>query len=156
MIISLHHRLDGGQFGDVFRSSHADRVIKVYRRVPNEQSDLYGRGLFRREEIAYENIMRFEDLRSHVPTYFGRPHIDDIVDDYGTSVAAKYHLECCLELAYISGECRKFCELPKNGEANALQLLGRFKGRVAYDFDCSFFHWTDPNRIVVIDFSPTA
>jgi hypothetical protein len=98
--------------------------------------------------------MRFEDLRTHVPHYFGRPTVSDVLDSDEASIASAYHLDCCLELEYIPGECLKFYELPD--EAVAVQLLRRFDGKVAYHFDGSFFNWNDPARIKVIDFAPTA
>jgi hypothetical protein len=156
MILHISERIARGEFGDVFRPSNGERVVKVYRRVANVQEDKEGRGLFRREEIAYTNVMRFEDLRPHVPAYYRRPVIEEILNERGNSVAANYHLDCSLELDFVPGECLKFHELPDEYEAIAVQLLSRFDGRVAYDYDCSFFNWTDAERIIVIDFAPTS
>lgn len=153
MVLRLSHRFDSGQFADVFRTEGRGRVIKLYRRVPTPQEDREGRGAFRREQIAYTNVMRFVDLRPHVPEFFGTPQISDVLEEDGRSVANRYHLDSALELAFIEGECRKFYELP--GERIAVELLQRFDGRVAYDYDCSFFNWSDPKRIIVIDFAPT-
>ena len=68
-------------------------------------------------------------------------------------MAGAYHLDCCIELEFVPGECLKFYELPD--ESVAVQLLRQFDDRVAYDFDGSFFNWSDPERIIVIDFAPT-
>jgi hypothetical protein len=156
MILQVGERIAGGQFADVFHPSNREHIVKVYRRVANTQEDKEGRAAFRREEIAYANVTRFADLRVHVPGYHGCPAIDDILDEDGTSVASNYHLDCSLELDFVPGDCLKFYELPDEYEPIAVQLLSRFDGRVAYDYDCSFFNWMDAERIIVIDFAPTS
>lgn len=154
MILRVRDRFEAGQFADVFRRDSSARVVKLYRCVSNPEEDREGRRAFKREQIAYTNVTRFGDLRPHVPGFFGTPSVSDVIDENGQSVGSKYHLDCALELAFVEGECRKFYELPD--ERVAVELLERFKGRVAYDYDCSFFNWTDPKRIIVIDFAPTS
>jgi hypothetical protein len=153
VILQSKDQIDKGQFADVFRPNQGDRVVKLFRRSKRPEGDRDAIHSFRREKIAYENVMRYAELRKHVPEYFGIPEIADVLDASGSSVASGYLLDCCLELAFIPGPCLKFYELPD--EAIAVQLLESFDGKLAYDYDGSFFNWDDQERIIAIDFAPT-
>ena len=154
MVLRSSDCTGNGEFAHVFRTDRGGRVVKLYSRVSNPAEDLMGRNAFARERSAYQSVMGFADLKAHVPEFFGTPRVDDVIEEDGRSIAHRYHLDCALELAFVEGECLKFYELPDDTVAR--ELLGRFDGRVAYDYDCSFFNWSDPNHIIVIDFAPTS
>ncbi len=154
MKLAIAQRISNSVIADVFRSLDGERVYKLYRRITDPRCAQDPPRLFQNELIGYEAAMRSEGVRDHVPRFHGRTEITEIINSSGQSVMGEYHGECCLELEFIAGECRKIGEIPEECEQIAVALMESIGQLMRCSFDGSFFNWCDKCRIVVIDFAP--
>lgn len=153
MRLTTSQRISDGDSSDVFRSVDGKRVYKLYRRAAHPKYVNDPPRLFQNEVIAYEAAMRTEFIRAHVPQFYGKTEVADVVDDSGQSLIEAYHGDCCLELAFIPGECRKIGEIPEECEHVPVALMRSIGEVMRCTFDGSFFNWCDQDRVIAIDFA---
>ena len=154
MVLKVSQRISDGASADVFLSDDGERVYKLYRRITEVSYVDEPPRLFQNEVIGYGVAMRTDSLRSHVPGFCGTPRITEVLSDSGVSAMADYHGECCLELDFIPGECRKIGAIPSECDHIVVALMDAMSRVMRCSFDASFFNWCDEQRIVTIDFAP--
>jgi hypothetical protein len=61
------------------------------------------RKTFNSECAAYEIIQRNPALTRHVPKFFTRSTVTDVIDEQGQSVRDQYLIDCCYAMEFIGG-----------------------------------------------------
>ena len=137
-----------------FAPRTAERVIKILRRHPRDPTGMAMRYLLDSEKRAYSIVAQHPTLRTHVAECYGVSVVEDVVDLEGGIVAERYHLDCCLELAYLSGTPLKLDELPPNQRPAVERLFDMFyEAGIMGIGDASVILPEGPGLLKIIDIS---
>jgi hypothetical protein len=115
MILSVASRIPvTGAYSELFWGTGKKTVLKQFISGRHESNtsqglttpsdDIRRFRTFVWECDAYEVAIRDPRLQLHVPRFYGRQKINDVVDENGTSIARFYLLDCCYELEYVEGK----------------------------------------------------
>src|SRR5215831_5843327 len=59
--------------------------------------------LFQMQCEAYERASKDPWLCNHIPTFYGREPVEDVLDESGMSIGSRYALSCCYKLELLDG-----------------------------------------------------
>ena len=165
MILRLAQRIDTGAYSEVFRSADGERLFKLFingkhpsnvsQGLTHPDHDGQRRRTFAAECEAYEIAMSHPRIRRHVPQFYGRVEVNDVVDQRGNSVANDYLLDCCYSLEYVSGNERKL-GVYVGGEhpQHLAELLKDMDAAgIGYLLDASVLMPEDSESFQIIDFA---
>jgi hypothetical protein len=150
----------GGVFADLFLSDDRKLIYKVFV-GPKHPSKGYPiddeqrrRQTFEAECHAYSIAMQYPDLSQHVPRFFERVNIEDILSSQNTSARGEYLIDCSYRMEFIDGgepekigACRSAYPYIEQAE-RAFKQAG-----VRYMQDCSVFFPNDERNFKFIDFA---
>lgn len=152
MILSYLDRIAEGGFADVFGEPNGSLVFKLFRRRVSDPRGDGVRELCRTETQAFELATVRPELRSHIPVYHGVVALADVVDERETSVAGRYHLDCCYSLEWLAGLGKKFGWIPEEHQAAVERLAERFEAAgIGHVRDGDVFGWSEPDSMKFID-----
>ncbi len=75
----------------------------ILQGLTHPEHDRQRRDTFSAECDAYDIAMANPGIRRHVPDFFGRVEISDVLDENGISMAMNYLLDCCYSIEYVNG-----------------------------------------------------
>jgi len=120
--------------------------------VPPKQSREGRIATFHAQCRAYELASGDAYLRDHIPTFFGRQLIEDLIDENGQSLKRDYLLECCYAMEILTGEETKFPRNYQTEHGHLQRAISRFDELGINVGDASAFQMIDPVRFKFIDF----
>jgi hypothetical protein len=157
-----------GAYSDIFHIENG-RVVKLFisrNHRTNVNQELTTPEHFKRardkrrqqtfvsEYEAYEIAMKDPFLRNHIPQFFGRVEISDVLDNEGRSVSDWYLLDCCYALEYIEGDDVKLSECRRRGWRHISELEEALQeAGISYLCDASLFMSDDVTSFKIIDFA---
>lgn len=161
MILYQAKFLSEGAFADVFVGESNDRVLKIFaspthvkkRHPPNDEKRR--RDTFESECAAYEIAASQTELSRHVPTFYGRVPVTDVIGRDGKSVKDQYLLDCCYEMERVFGDPPvKIGACPDDFYPHIAAARTTFISAGIYHIgDSSVFFADDAERFIVIDFA---
>ncbi len=163
IILTMEQLIDSGAYADIFRASDG-LVYKLFtsgshrtnstQGLDRPQDDERRRKIFLSECSAYDVATKHAFLSEHVPAFFGRREIRDVIDSR-VSVAHCYRLDLCYAMAYVESTPVKLgphlhAALPRH-IASALQEFVNLN--ICHYVDSSVFFFDDRSRFKFIDFA---
>jgi hypothetical protein len=152
MLLDISDRFAEGGFADLFNSPDAKTVYKLFRRF---RADPEGRGiraLFEAEKAAYVRAQEHEEIRVHVPSFYGNATIEEVRAQDGSSLSERYQLNCCYCLERVPGKGLKYGWLPDHAKPAAEALAERFEAAgINHVRDADFFAWQTPHSMILVD-----
>lgn len=165
LILKIQKRIQTGAYSDIFRSADGTKVFKLFINCSHPtnvsqwltmpEHDKQRRDTFDTECDAYEIALKHPSILLHVPHFYGRVEISDVLDQEGNSVACHYLLDCCYAIEYLDGDDVKLGsysdeDIPPHLRdfIMAMQAVG-----IAYVKDASVFMPDDAEGFKIIDFA---
>lgn len=150
----------GGAFADLFLSEDRKLIYKVFV-GPNHPSKGYTpddeqrrRNTFDAECNAYKIASQDSALNSHVPGFFDRTKIEDILTNQNVSVRGEYLIDCCYGMEFIDGGQPDKIGLCRSAYPHIKEAERVFRrAGVDYMEDCSVFFAHDEQNFKFIDFA---
>ena len=103
MNLSRDDLIHSGTPADIFHSTGAGRVWKLFRRHVRDSDGRAVQAVFRAERDALKVASECPPTAAHVPAFFGALEIDQVLDVTGRDVSGEYHLDCCYSIAFVTG-----------------------------------------------------
>jgi len=165
MVLNLQQRIQSGAYSEIFRSVDGKRAFKLFisgahpsnlsQGLTNPVHDLQRRNTFTAECEAYEIAMADPRISCHVPHFYGRAEVNDILDERGNSIATDYLLDCSYSMEYLSGTDMKLGSYAgQNYPPHIAEFLKDMEASgIGYLLDASAFMPDDPESFRIIDFA---
>jgi hypothetical protein len=100
-----------GAYAIVFFSD--DRATKVFRKRC-DAPESHVESVFLSEVCAYELAYASAELRSLIPTFYGRVTVQKVTDEFGVDISNQFYLHRAYQMQRIEGEFVKLGTLTAN------------------------------------------
>jgi hypothetical protein len=156
MIIDLRTSADTkfGEYSLVYPfEGRAYKLFKSKPEVPPRRTREGRREIFERQCEAYQRASEFIYLMKHIPSYFGRVTIDDVIGLSGLSTKDDYLLDCCYVTELLDGPEFKVTDpVVMEKYPHISEERRRLENYRIRTMDASVFYADDEARFKFIDF----
>ena len=160
MLVFLDEVVGKGEFATVFVASATHEagmvpvVVKVYRSLGTAKKNDVIREMCLAECQAYELAMASDELRQHVPQFFGRIELDAVRDRSTNADQTGFVLDAAIVLERLPGTPKKYQDLTREESQIAEALFDRFyEAGIRSVADGSILFGPEEGQTRLIDFA---
>ncbi len=168
------YEIRNGAFADILIDTKSKRAFKLFKSYDHphlngtgkedlgpEKTNKYRREVFKTELEAYLIAERNKIIKKHTPQFY-KQHRFDKVFNANQDISHYYLLDCCFEMDYVEGECKKLTHIRSNRELlqdlesslkfKLTSLLSAFnEAGIKYTEDSSII--INSHSFVIVDFA---